>query len=692
WKLIEKEAPEPRGPVPVEITVKPSSLNPDTGLEQALLDVVVRSSNLKLASTGPLDKTALKDLHVAATFDGANHRLDVDLSAEATVASLGEPGPVKLIAQIDHPLSWGAKDPKQASRFAAEFKTLKIEKLPRSFLRLLGVPKVVAASLGPTLNAEGGGRLLGREPLRGELDLSLQSGRAKADVALVMDARSIHQKKPTVLSFPLSPEAFEALAYSEPQEKQKGQEKEGDGSDRLPTRRIRLVKTTEARLRIETLNLPPLGDPDSFDLSSVKISAALNLPEARFIAVGSAGENESESDTEPNELLITGAALTAEGAGQGEPLRLKLSGRLGYAARSDAKPPPGSFEATASIGGLLFSRNVPSPPMVAFKINTTRVPVQALDDFLGYDGVVVSAAGAGADLQMDGKLKRTLPPGAEGAGPLGLFEGPVRCRLKADHARTEELRGRLRGGRLDLLEPIVLYLDVTEPLGRGVLSRVHPMFQTLQPGEKPIVLTIPNQGLQIPVTGFAIEKMVVPEATLQLGKLSFKKKGFWHALLSLLIASGFGADAIAGDELRAWFTPMKISIRDGKLVYDRRLDVLISDTIEMSTWGTINLAKGKLALTLSINNRTLQKILKNVGLGVDFRIPITAEWKSDITRATGSLASLVAQDNLVSAADGLTRKLAAQVLGGMIQRILGGGGAKPPASVDPLPWDKKKAP
>ena len=499
-----------------------------------------------------------------------------------------------------------------------------------------------------------------------------------------MDAKSIRQKKPTELTLPLSPEAFEALVYPEP-----NGDRQKDPAP--PSRRFRLVKPIEAKLRIESMDLPPFKGSDAFDLSSARIRASANLAEARLVVIRKPEAADATVKTNPLELTIGDVSLAAEGAGQGDPLRLKLSGRVGYAARMDANQLPGSFEVTAAVGGFLFGREVPDPPAVEFEIDTKGLPVQAVDDFLGYDGVVISAAGAKADLKMNGSLNRTRPPGADGIGPLGLFEGPVRCRLRADHARTE-LRGRLIGGRLDLVEPIVLHLDVTEPLGRGVLSRLHPMFQTLQPGEEPIVLTVPNKGLEIPVTGFAVEKMVVPDATLKLGRLSFKKKGFWHALLSLLIASGFGADAVAGDQLEAWFTPMKFSIRGGKLTYDKRLDVLISDTIEMSTWGTIDLAKANLALTLSINNRTLKKILKNIGVGVDFRIPITAEWKTDFTRAGGSLATLVAQDNLVSAADGLARQLAAQVLGGLVRRILSGGGTKPPPSVDPLPWDQKKAP
>ena len=49
---------------------------------------------------------------------------------------------------------------------------------------------------------------------------------------------------------------------------------------------------------------------------------------------------------------------------------------------------------------------------------------------------------------------------------------------------------------------------------------------------------------------------------------------------------------------------------------------------------------------------------------------------------------------MVSAQAGLAKQIAVRVLGGLIRKALGGGGAKPPASVDPLPWEAqiKRAP
>src|SRR5690606_32994052 len=100
-------------------------------------------------------------------------------------------------------------------------------------------------------------------------------------------------------------------------------------------------------------------------------------------------------------------------------------------------------------------------------------------------------------------------------------------------------------------------------------------------------------------------------------------------------------------EVRAWSTPAYFSLSKGVVNY-RRTDTLFGSTLQVASWGTVNLVDESVRLTLGIPGYSLRKILNATFIPDDYYllIPVSGTLDNvgvDQKRLAPRVAALVAR-------------------------------------------------
>ncbi len=300
-----------------------------------------------------------------------------------------------------------------------------------------------------------------------------------------------------------------------------------------------------------------------------------------------------------------------------------------------------------------------------------ELPVQKFDAVMNLDGYMWAVLGDSAS----GKFKAHI---TRGRGPVGfeLSSGNL------DGTIAAKLRPRF----VVLDKPIRAKLRHSKALGDKVLPKLGPLFQGIVATEAPIRFLIKKKGFRIP-REFELAKVRVPYAMLDLGKVTMENQQLVRVIQQL-------AGSKLPDKTVGWFTPVEVSLKKGKVEYLRRLDVQLEHRYHFSTWGSADLVKERVDMTLGVMPDTLREILKIKGvdsadtLRIDVRGPL-ANPKIDTGRAVASLAAIRAKDEALRNLPAFARKLAGNALGKLLRNTFEG---PPPldATADPLPWKKEK--
>lgn len=348
--------------------------------------------------------------------------------------------------------------------------------------------------------------------------------------------------------------------------------------------------------------------------------------------------------------------------------RLEASGRI----RSQGQD-RGELALQASFDSLLDADGHPAPGAMSLDIEggMQQLPVALLDQLLADGGMLSATLGSTADLQFDARLD-------------GL-RGPLSLTLKAQHA-SADIQARLDPQGLSLREPLQAEIEATPELGSQVLSSIHPILETIDRAAAPIRLEIPAEGVRIPLDPFSFERVTVPRMTLDLGQVVMKNGWLLRGIVEL--GQRFGKlEHTQKDELPAWFTPAVLEIRDGRVLYSRRLDLLLAERLHLATWGHADVSANQSRLVLAFMPETMRRVFGIEVAGEDaLRVPINGPLSDpgiDFKSAAADLARLRAQEEVAG-----ENPLAGALLGAVTGKPdrAGGGGPMPPASLDPLPW------
>jgi hypothetical protein len=278
-------------------------------------------------------------------------------------------------------------------------------------------------------------------------------------------------------------------------------------------------------------------------------------------------------------------------------------------------------------------------------------------------------------------LLETIGTTINATGALSLLKdkGSLALSLQAPNV-SGELHGLLTHQHLTLAQPLTLTLKLTPELAKSLLRTMNPLFLTGIQAQNPIHCRIEPRNFHYtfpsgPLGPFNIRNLQIGQGTLDLGKIVCRNGSSLAALVSMLKQDYF----TRMKEMTVWCTPFSFHLKDGILEVGR-MDALMADSIRICSWGTINLKRDKLGMTLGLTQETLQSAfnLKQVPKDYVLTIPVSGSTK-DPQLATGvalaKIASLVGAEAASGTLPGSLLKLFAQPEGSV-----------PPAN-RPFPWE-----
>jgi len=298
-----------------------------------------------------------------------------------------------------------------------------------------------------------------------------------------------------------------------------------------------------------------------------------------------------------------------------------------------------------------------------------QLPAALIDPLLGMNGLLAATLGPLADIDITARLED--------------MRGPVTLALDTSYSRADVI-ARMEDRGLTLSETMVARLEPTPELGSQVLARIHPIFETTQRAERPIRLEVPAEGVLVPIQDFDFAAMVVPEMTLDFGTLILKSGWLLRGIVGL--GQQFGKlESVGGDEFEAWFTPAALQINSGRILYTRRLDLLLDRRLHLATWGSADVSRDRSELTLAFMPDTMERVFsiavaENDALYMPITGPLSAP-AIDFKKTATDLVRLRAQEEVAG-----EDPLAGALLGALGSKLTGHDEAPPPPSVMPLPW------
>jgi hypothetical protein len=306
---------------------------------------------------------------------------------------------------------------------------------------------------------------------------------------------------------------------------------------------------------------------------------------------------------------------------------------------------------TFSINGKIYSKT-------DFDIaaNFSGMPSAPFDQLLKANGILSGSLGPSFDLTSSALYN-------QGAGHL-------EADLTSPNAKAS-LKGQIAEDSLLLKEPFTATLNFSPSLSQAIGGRVLE-------AKNPITLRIETTGTSIPLKPFNLQQVEIGQATLNLGQLVCTGL---HPLISLFAL--LNQTPIASSTAVVWFTPVEFSCSKG-ILHMGRIDALIANSVHLAAWGDVQLATGRLDMTLGLPADTLEQTLgiKNLARNSVLQIPVSGTVQ-DPKFESGSAAAKIAA---MVAGQQISKK--AGVFGLFNQIPLSKEEKKAPPANRPFPWEK----
>lgn len=261
-----------------------------------------------------------------------------------------------------------------------------------------------------------------------------------------------------------------------------------------------------------------------------------------------------------------------------------------------------------------------------------------------------------------------------------LHEGSFRGQIESPRFKSE-VSCLLKNGTLLLDGPMTAEYTLTPEAGEVLLKDINPLLVTAARTATPIKLWIDPKNFSIPLKPFSMKEMHMPLIKIEPGILTCKNGGMLSLLVTLL-----KVDSSSTEEVNLWFTPMHIEVKKG-IVHCRRTDALLADAFPIATWGTIDLVKNSVDMTLGISGTALLRAFDIQTVAPEYlvQIPIhgnTQSPKIDTVRATAKITALKMQQNASNTT---------ALLGGLLEVATSVGEkdeAPPQPTTYPFPWQE----
>ena len=265
-------------------------------------------------------------------------------------------------------------------------------------------------------------------------------------------------------------------------------------------------------------------------------------------------------------------------------------------------------------------------------------------------------------------------------------QGSVSVTIDSVFSRWD-LNAAVIDGVMTLNEPFRAELEVTPELSRSLLKNINPLLITALSAPEPIRITVDPDGFEVPLLPLELDRKRLKHMRMDRGVIEFGKVVVGNGGPVALIVGIFqSSDVSSSRTMETWFTPQYMTLKDGQLSLER-MDILIHRSFHIGTWGTVDLLRDRVDLTLGISADTLSKRfgIRDLDPNYMLQTPLrgtTTAVNMDIAQTIARIATLRAS---------ASSQEESRLLGALLQVVTGQGADDPPApapTTKPFPWER----
>ena len=628
----------------------------------AAIDRAVLAGNAQIAGT------AMTGLTAKAAVDGPANTLSFSADAKTQLPNQPKAGGLNVTGDLKR---WLSDAGKPAIAAATGSVTAKLTDLPSAFVDALAKQGgLVTEALGESVNVDL--TYAAASQADRTIDFDARSPRLQAGGAFALaEDQPLKATRPVTVDWQMSPGAYAKLTADK------------DNPGAAPA--LALTRPVRVQATLEKLIAPPLsyfGEPAEGHPRPA-------LDPAKLAAVGSVTLSQVALKHNPSGALATAdnLKLTLDGPTL-ERVKVTAAGAFQYTdPKAPDQPAAGKLDAVATLGDLFNAQGMSIDADATLK----EMPVAFVDAVKDLDGLAVAALGRRLNVKLTTKLVRG--------------DGTVALTADSENSRAD-MAGSIRDGTLTFSKPLTAELPVSPELGEKLLVKINPIFQGAKTADQPLRLTVPAEGVSVPLREFGLAKLRVPTAVLELGRMNEQTRQYELGAIQLDTGSLLGGlvrfaqrfGALKGrntQEMTLKFTPAVIKLDNGRIDYLRRLDVLLDESFHLVTWGYVQLDTtpddgnddSQVRTYLGIAGRTLDNAFGLDGVSDEemFKIPVkgtVGKAEADWGAAAADMGTLQAQYRLLKG-----NPLVAAAARKLVDQVFNKGGVAAPApSVQPLPW------
>lgn len=302
-----------------------------------------------------------------------------------------------------------------------------------------------------------------------------------------------------------------------------------------------------------------------------------------------------------------------------------------------------------SIEGQFFSKK-------NFNITAdiSALPVIAIDSFLKTKSLFKDILGDTLNLKGKAALHQT--------------EGVLDASISSTQLTTS-IQAKITEKALYLKEPLKAIFRLTDPLNSHFLKKIKT--------KNPIIFSLDDKGFSWD-RPFSIKTLVIHNGSLDVGQIEYQSSPSLNSLLSLFRKKN------SSGQVSLWLAPLLFRLNK-EIIEIERIDALLAGSIHICCWGSIDIAKNSLHLSLGIPSDTLRSLfgIKNVHPNYVLKIPVRGSIQNpeiETGPAVSKIAAMAASGQIPKAKKFLNPLIH------IFSSVQEEGDAPPPKR--PFPWEK----